>query len=87
MTTITATLASELVRLGPYKPVPFHGIGFLTGVTISAKPSSTSIPFLGRRRDHGGGKPHKHSLKHGCHPERSEGSLAGSSTDPSLRSG
>jgi hypothetical protein len=30
MTTITATLSSELVRLGSYKPVPFHGIGSLT---------------------------------------------------------
>jgi len=30
MTTITATLTSELVRLGSYKPVPFHGIGSLT---------------------------------------------------------
>jgi hypothetical protein len=31
MTTITATFSSELVRLGSYKPVPFHGIGSLTG--------------------------------------------------------
>lgn len=35
MTTITATLSSELVKLGFYKPVPFHGIGFLTGTLLN----------------------------------------------------
>ncbi len=46
MTTITATLASELVRLGPYKPVPFHGIGFLTISSGIAFQGSHSISHL-----------------------------------------
>ncbi len=31
--------------------------------------------------------PHRRELKHGCHPERSEGSALSSAGDPSLRSG
>jgi len=38
MTTITATLSSELVRLGSYKPVLFHRIGSLTGTLLSGTP-------------------------------------------------
>ena len=42
MTTITATLSSELVRLGSYKPVPFHGIGSLT----AGKPLILSLKVI-----------------------------------------
>jgi hypothetical protein len=38
MTMITATLSSELVRLGSYKPVPFHGIGSLTSWHLPSAP-------------------------------------------------
>ncbi len=53
MTTITATLTSKLVRLDSYKPVPFHGIGSLTGSSfglsssLSTNTSRNSRYFIG----------------------------------------
>ncbi len=45
MTTITATLASELVRLGSCKPVPFHGVGSLTHSYILSLCSDKALVF------------------------------------------